>query len=125
MKLTKLFNDVWEDSDSFFGDRSLIGNSFLRPILFSDVETRSNEDGSKYVEFELAGHKKENVSATLSKERLLKVSAKTGEREAKYSYTLPYGTDLKNISAKFEDGLLTITFSQEKTKNSDGTIKIC
>lgn len=75
------------------------------------------EDDQYHLEVPLAGFKKEDIEVT-SDQEYLNVFAKRKGGKVKYerSFYLPRKTDLSEIKAKYEDGLLTITFGKENEK---------
>ena len=81
--------------------------------VFNDVEDKyfprnyeETNDGFEY-EFNLAGFKKENVSATASNGEVY-VSARQGDSNASFSFLVAEDADVEGVSANFEDGLLTV-----------------
>ena len=88
------------------------------------LATDLHEDaGNFYARFELPGVKKDAVKVEL-REGVLTVSAerrvKSGETESTYtlsrSLSLPETVNAEGISAKLEDGLLTVTLPKQKQR---------
>jgi HSP20 family protein len=81
----------------------------------SSINCREKENSYEYY-VPLAGFKKEDIAARLDEGRV-HVVAKRYENTASYSFALPDEVDLSNMSAKHEDGLLTVTIPKtEKAK---------
>jgi HSP20 family protein len=88
------------------------------------LATDLHEDANNfYARFELPGVKKDAVKVEL-REGVLTVSAerrvKTGENESAYtlsrSLSLPETVNAEGISAKLEDGLLTVTLPKQEQR---------
>lgn len=79
------------------------------------------DDGHYYARFEVPGVKKEDAKIEL-KDRFLTVSVtrnvKTGESESRLtrSVSVPDGIEVDRISAKLEDGLLTVTLPKQEQR---------
>ena len=72
-----------------------------------------DENGYKYF-LNLAGFKKEDVDATVI-DGLVSVKAKNKDGStAAYSFLLPEDADISKMSAKLEDGLLTVSLEKEE-----------
>ena len=88
----------------------------LATDIFEDVE-------NYYARFEVPGVKKEDVKLELT-DRLLTVTAekreKSGNTEQSYSLTrsvsVPEGVAEDKISAKLEDGVLTVTLPKQENR---------
>ena len=81
----------------------------------NSINYRETEEHYEYY-VPLAGFKKEDLAARLDEGRV-HIVAKRDESTASYSFALPEEVDSSNMSAKHEDGLLTITIPKsEKTK---------
>lgn len=100
--LSGLFD--WDWNDSVFGTQSRLGAD-----LYED-------DDHYYARFELPGVKKSDVNIELHNAVLTVTyakGAKEGEGESTERFTrsisVPDGVDADRISAKHEDGLLTVT----------------
>ena len=103
----RLFTEFWGGAPRM-GALNSLGASEIPADLYED-------DANLYARFELPGFKKselaiglENSVLTLSAERK---AAKEGDEELSLSrsLTLPDGIDAEKVSAKYEDGLLTVT----------------
>ena len=88
------------------------------------LATDIHEDKDNYLaRFEMPGVKKEDVKVELN-DRLLTVSAekkeKTGEEESSFSYSrsisVPDSVKADSISAKLEDGILTVTLPKSEER---------
>jgi HSP20 family protein len=99
------------DAANFFGTQ---GPARLATDVYEDAD-------NFYARFEIPGVKKEDVKLELH-ERLLTVSAekreKSGDTEQSYSLTrsvsVPDSVAEDRISAKLEDGLLTVTLPKQE-----------
>lgn len=103
----RLFTEFWGGAPRT-GALTSLGTPEIPADLYED-------DANLYARFELPGFKKselaiglENSVLTLSAERK---AAKEDEEELSLSrsLTLPDGIDAEKVSAKYEDGLLTVT----------------
>jgi HSP20 family molecular chaperone IbpA len=113
--------------------------NFFRPILDEyDVPMRCDvrEDENNYViESELPGIDKSNIEISLKDGYLTVTATKTAEesanegkylrREIKYgsssrSFYVGYGIDEKDISAKFTNGILKLTFPKATAGKNGG-----
>tara|TARA_Y100000593_G_scaffold41668_1_gene79888 strand:- start:579 stop:968 length:390 start_codon:yes stop_codon:yes gene_type:complete len=82
----------------------------------SSIDCRETEDSYEYY-VPLAGFKKEDIAARLDDGRVF-IAAKQEEGTTSYSFALPNDdVDTSELSAKHEDGLLTVTVPKsEKAK---------
>ena len=71
------------------------------------VPHKEHEDHYEYW-INLAGFKKEDIAARIDDGRV-HITAKDGDSAASYSFALPDEVDASVLSAKHENGLLTIT----------------
>ena len=79
------------------------------PSLFED-------DDNFYVQMELPGVKKDHLGIELTGNQL-DVTVKTGEEGAETrSVTVPDGVDPARVSAKLEDGILTVTLGKHEAQ---------
>ena len=86
------------------------------------VPHNEDEDGYHYF-LNLAGFKKEDVDATVN-DGLVSVKAKNKDGStASYSFLVPEDADVSRMSAKLEDGLLTISLEKEE-KSKPHKLKI-
>lgn len=100
--------------ERLFDLASLPGTKSRRPAALAvDVY---EDDGHYHAQFEVPGVKKEDVKIELEDRRLAvtasrKTSTAEGEStiELSRALTVPEGIDVENISAKLENGLLTVT----------------
>ena len=102
-----------------------------RPVLFkTDIKKAGDEVA---IEMELPGFKKEEVDVTVEETRLIISAKRTKEvkeedKETKFlrreryigncvrSFELGEGADMKSLKAKFENGLLIVTFKELKVE---------
>lgn len=96
-----LFDNFFTNSDRAFFDGD---HSFWRRNNL--VSSKEKEDSYEHY-VPLAGFKKENVSATASNGEVY-VSARQGDSNASFSFLVAEDADVEGVSAKFEDGLLTV-----------------
>lgn len=95
-------------------------NSQTSATLAVDVY---EDEGNYYARFEVPGVKKEDTKIELEDRRLaVSVSRKTVTSESESSFelsrtlTVPDGINVEAISAKLEDGLLTVTLPKAETR---------
>lgn len=95
-------------------------NSQTSATLAVDVY---EDEGNYYARFEVPGVKKEDTKVELEARRLaVSVSRKTVTSESESSFelsrtlTVPDGIHVEAISAKLEDGLLTVTLPKAETR---------
>ncbi len=81
------------------------------------------DESSYYARLEVPGVKKEDAKIEIEDRRLsVKVSRKTATAEGEVSIemartlTVPEGIEVENISAKLEDGLLTVTLPKAEAR---------
>ena len=103
-----LFNNLLTNWDKAFSDEDY---SYWRR-KGEGVRGVELNDSFEYYE-PLAGFKKEDIEATVS-EGIVYISAKRGESTAFYSFRAPEEGDVSKLSAKHEDGLLTVTVSKSE-----------
>ena len=109
MTLSTLNNglSIWDLFDRHFDD---VDDSHWRRNIVPHTE---DENGYHYF-LNLAGFKKEDVDASVV-DGLVTIEAKNeGASTASYSFLLPEGADPSRMSAKLEDGLLTIDLDKEE-----------
>lgn len=111
-------------SISFFDlllDVPVYSNSYskckFKEVLSSEYK---DESGNNYLELDLPGIKKEDVQISV-KDNFLEIKAerKSKNTSVERKYTISKNVDCDKISAKMEDGVLTITLppkNQEKEK---------
>lgn len=82
------------------------------------------QDNQYSLEIPLAGFKKENIDIITNEEYItINASRKEGRIKYQKSFYLPRKVDLSEVKAKYEDGLLTITF-QKENKKIENKVKI-
>ena len=84
------------------------------------VKSSEKENSFEYY-IPLAGFKKEDIKASVS-DGLVAILAKKNDSTLSYSFEVPEGGDSSKLSAKHEDGLLTVTVGKSeavKPRNID------
>ncbi|MAH47202.1 hypothetical protein CMI37_15350 [Candidatus Pacearchaeota archaeon] len=82
----------------------------------NSINCREKEEHYEYY-VPLAGFKKEDIAARLDEGRVHIVAKNENDSTASYSFALPDEVDLSSLSAKHEDGLLTVKIPKsEKAK---------
>tara|TARA_R100000808_G_scaffold24932_1_gene59527 strand:- start:12566 stop:12919 length:354 start_codon:yes stop_codon:yes gene_type:complete len=99
-----LFNGLFDDYDRFYSFRK-------SPNIM--IENRELENSYEYY-VPLAGFKKESIKATVQNNGA-RVIAKQGDKNAMFSFELPKDVDLASLSAKHENGMLTVTAEKKKS----------
>jgi HSP20 family protein len=130
-------SDLWPSIDSFFTDpwgnwpklRMKDLDSFVPAVNIKE------DDKAYYVEAELPGVKKEDMEISVKDGSLtLKGEKKTFKEDKKENFhrvERSYGSfyrmiplandcDTEQVSANYQDGLLTVTVGKKKTKESNG-----
>jgi len=103
----RLFDNLFTNWDRAFFEGD---NEYWRR---QDNVVKSNESEDSYEHYlPLAGFKKENVKATVLNSEVYITAEKDGST-ASYSFLVPEDADPTSLSARLEDGLLTIK-SQKK-----------
>ena len=114
-------NDLWGDFESFFNAPSPFMPSFNSMFNWDSDASRPPidlyEDESNYfVQVELPGFDRKEIEVELEKDRLVlkgarKEGCKGNETEISFhrSVTLPESVKSEAVSAKHENGLLTVT----------------
>ena len=135
MKLVKYRNplrkyDLWSDFDRFF---DLSSPSFSRFDSLFDWGSRSyqpaldlyEDKGNFYVQAEVPGYDRKEIEVELERDRLvLKGSRKSTkddvESEATFhrSVTLPENVNAEAISARYENGILTVTVPKSEEQKA-------
>lgn len=105
--------------DAAFGWRQ---NGLAGNRRFSPAVDLYEDDQNFYARFTLPGIRKENIQLRAENSTLnLSVEEQRGEGENQQSVqfarsvNLPEGVDRENISARYEDGILTVTLPKEAT----------
>ncbi len=126
MKLVKYRNplrkyDLWSDFDRFF---DLSSPSFSRFDSLFDWGSRSyqpaldlyEDKGNFYVQAEVPGYDRKEIEVELERDRLVLKGSRNStkddvESEATFhrSVTLPENVNAEAISARYENGILTVT----------------
>lgn len=92
----------------------------LDDFLNSGVSVRYN-DGKKFVDFTLAGVPKENIDIDV-RDGVVEITSKydndTNYRYYEYRYSIPRGTNLDEITAEYNNGILTLCIPQASGGNS-------
>ena len=84
--------------------------------LDSDYEYKEREEDYN-IELNLAGINKENIDVSVDNE-VLKISAKQDNKNYFKSYLVPSKADKNSILAKYENGMLYITFTKKEEEKS-------
>tara|TARA_R100000808_G_C2148445_1_gene156592 strand:+ start:654 stop:1022 length:369 start_codon:yes stop_codon:yes gene_type:complete len=106
-----LFDNLLTNWDNAFFD----GNLHWRK-RDSSIDCREDEDSYEYY-IPLAGFKKEDIAARIDEGRVYVAANKGEDTAASCSFALPDEAEPSSLSAKHEDGLLTITIPKlEKAK---------
>lgn len=110
--LDRFFNEFWGSFPRF-------GNMFESAVSTPKIAADLYEDDSNvYARFELPGFKKEEISIELENAVLsVNVERKGDEKgagalSASRSVTLPDGINAEDVSASYEDGILTVTLAK-------------
>ena len=118
--------DLWEDFENFF-NASPFFNSNYPLYQFDNGAYRPAvdlyEDESNYlVRAEIPGFKKKELKVELKEDQLVlkgerKEQGEDGKSTVSFhrSVSLPTAIEAKNISAKYESGLLTVTIPKAET----------
>ena len=123
------FGDFYNIFDDFFNDRMAAGQNLLRETFRIDVAEKEN---GYVIEAELPGVKKEEIELNTDKENLcisVNSSQDSEKTEGKYIHKerraasmnrtirLP-GVDMDSITAKLENGVLSICVQKDTEKNT-------
>ena len=112
-----LFNDFLTDwNDAFFSE----DYSYWRRNHKQINSTELDNSFEYYVP--LPGFKKKDIKATIN-DGVVSLLAERDGSTASYSFSLPERVDISTLSAKHEDGLLTISVEKEE-KVKPKSIKI-
>ena len=108
--LDRLFNQFWGGLPRF---GSMFENA--APRVAADLY---EDEGNVYARFELPGFKKEELDLQLENAVLSLNVVRKGEKEGEglsfsRSVTVPEGLDTSAVSAKYEDGILTVTLPKK------------
>ena len=104
MRTLSLFDNVLTNWDRAFFD----GDYSYWRRKGEGVRGEELEDSFEY-HIPLAGFKKEDIKATISDGLMYVLAKKKNEGTYSYSFQIPEGGDTSKISAKHENGLLTVT----------------
>ena len=83
-------------------------------------------DTSHEIDFIVPGFKKEEISVSVEGKNLV-VEAKKGDKETKYTKynkSIYFPNGVESISAKLENGILTVSIPKEKTKKDKIVVEI-
>ena len=107
-------NNVFDLFDQAFSNEDY---SFWRRHSISTDALAWKDSGDAYsLHIPLPGFKKEHIKAEVD-DGIMSVSAKRDEDNASYSLRLPEAADVSKLSAKMEDGLLSLRVEKlEKNK---------
>ena len=123
-----LFDDFFDDSFGMMNARSPLYGKHARNLMKTDIrETDTNYE----LAIDLPGFKKDEIHIEL-KNGYLTISAAKGLDKDENRYTgacsrsFYVGTDLqpKDVSAKFTDGILELTFPKEAPKKEPDVTRV-
>lgn len=108
---------------SLFKSLDVFNDLFERSFILNDINyhinPKINETDTSYdIDFIVPGYKKEEISVTIEGKNLV-VEAKKGDEKTsytKYNKSIYFPNGVENISAKLENGILTVSIPKEKTK---------
>ncbi len=124
MKLTRYHNSPLTTSfpdfvgiSPFFDFANRLARLSL-PEYSAEVGAFYEDDDNYYARFDLPGVKRENLTVDLNAGQLeLAVKYDDSDGQAKRSVTVPENVNSEGVSAKLEDGVLTVTLPKaEKPK---------
>ena len=121
-----LFDDFFDDSFGMMNARSPLYGKHARNLMKTDIrETDTNYE----LAIDLPGFKKDEIHIEL-KNGYLTISAAKGldkdEKAPEGNRSFYVGTDLqpKDVSAKFTDGILELTFPKEAPKKEPDVTRV-
>lgn len=110
-------------------DRAISSRFFSNEISKFDYYINSEireTDTSHEIYFIVPGFKKEEISVSVDGKNLI-VEAKKGDNETKYTKynkSIYFPNGFEGISAKLENGILTVSIPKEKTKKDKIVVEI-
>lgn len=114
-------NNLWGDFESFFNAPSPFMPSFSSLMSWEDQNSRPaidlfEDEANYFVQAELPGFDKKEIEVELERNRLTlkgarKVNAKEDSSEVTFqrSISIPETVEAEKVSAKYENGVLTVT----------------
>jgi len=97
---------------------------FSDEIGGSLIKTNVIENDESYdIEFIVPGFKREELSVTIEGKNLVVEGKKEG-KEIKYNKSIYFPNGVKTITAKLENGILTVSIPKEKTKKDKIVVDI-
>ena len=117
-----LFDDFFDDSFGMMNARSPLYGKHARNLMKTDIrETDTNYE----LAIDLPGFKKDEIHIEL-KNGYLTISAAKGLDKDEKAPEGNVGTDLqpKDVSAKFTDGILELTFPKEAPKKEPDVTRV-
>ena len=88
------------------------------------IETNMIEDEESYgIEYIVPGFKKEELSVIIEGKQLI-VEGKRNGQEIKSNRTIYFPNGVKSVTAKLENGILTVSVPKEKTKKDKIVVDI-
>ena len=117
-----LFDDFFDDSFGMMNARSPLYGKHARNLMKTDIrETDTNYE----LAIDLPGFKKDEIHIEL-KNGYLTISAAKERYTGACSRSFYVGTDLqpKDVSAKFTDGILELTFPKEAPKKEPDVTRV-
>ena len=122
-----LFDDFFDDSFGMMNARSPLYGKHARNLMKTDIrETDTNYE----LAIDLPGFKKDEISAAKGLDKDEKAPEGKYIRQERYtgacSRSFYVGTDLqpKDVSAKFTDGILELTFPKEAPKKEPDVTRV-
>ena len=107
MKTLTLTNSLFDNFLTNWDNAFFEGDHSYWRRKDNSLNFRESEDNYEFY-ISLAGFKKEDIAARIDDGRV-HITAKDGDSAASYSFALPDEVDASVLSAKHENGLLTIT----------------
>lgn len=103
-----LFNTKFYSALDRWADLAEQGFSIARSSAIQE------KDGSSSYTLDLPGFSKDEIEVSTEEDRIVRISARSKNNQRDpidYSVLAPQNTDLNNLKAKLENGVLTITFN--------------
>ena len=119
MRTLSLTNSLYDNFLTNW-DRAFFEEDYSYWRRDNHVKSSEKENSFEYY-IPLAGFKKEDIKASVS-DGLVAILAKKNDSTLSYSFEVPEGGDSSKLSAKHEDGLLTVTVGKSeavKPRNID------
>lgn len=98
-----LWDSTWGEFERLFAETSVTGEN-------PSIEIHVN-DGKAFIEVELAGYAKENISATVQ-DRIITISGSRNGTNFVKTFRVEESFDMDSMAARYQDGLLTVTLDK-------------